>query len=118
MTLIELNVLLGYDPNFRASGRVIVCTNKSLNMTSYQLSVVTDSIAILKPSVAQLRGGWRGLEHPSEQNWGALQFVQIRRLFLEGGAGGGVARVGHTEWLSSTTNRTIIAHISKQFYKL
>jgi hypothetical protein len=55
-------------------------------------------------------GGWRGLEHPPEQNWGALQFVQIRRLFLEGGGGGGgggVARVGHTEW-----------HIGKQFYKL
>jgi hypothetical protein len=29
-------------------------------------------------------GGWRGLEHPPEQNWGVLQFVQIRRLFLEG----------------------------------
>jgi hypothetical protein len=56
------------------------------------------------PCSGATKGGWRGLEHPPEQNWGALQFVQIRRLFLEGGWG--VARVGHTEWHTSV----IIVH--------
>jgi hypothetical protein len=36
-------------------------------------------------AVAQLMGGWRGFEHPPEQNWGAMQFFHIRTFSMAEG---------------------------------